>query len=125
MRNSTLKFFFFSFLFLFCAVSAYSEQVTITIDSRDPNTDIYIGNATEPGTDPTFSNLQQTLLKLYSAEEIAGIDDLKVNTTGTYKYTDSRGTEREVPISIEPNDFVYLNVMPKLAKLVISDVTIT
>lgn len=125
MKNSTLKFLFFSFLFLFCAVSAYSEQVTITIDSRDPNTDIYIGSSTEPGTDPTFSNLQQTLLKLYSAEEIASIDDLKVNTTGTYKYTDSRGTEREVPISIEPNDFVYLNAMPKLAKLDISDATIT
>lgn len=120
MKKNTLKLKSLSLLLLFCVLSVNAQQITVTVDSRDPNTDAYIG-----GEDPTFSNLEQTLLKTYSATEIAEITDLKVTTTGTYTFINSREQEQTVSISIEPSDFVFLNAMPKLANLDLSDATIT
>lgn len=118
--KKTLRIKYLFVLFSLCSLSLSAQQIILTIDHRDPKTDEYVG-----GGNPSFSNLEQTLLKTYSADEIASITDLKIITTGTYKYTDSRGSEREIPISIEPNDFIYLNALPKVAKLDLADATIT
>lgn len=121
MKKNTLKLQCFLFLLLFSCLSLTAEQIIITIDSRDPDTDSNIGTIQEPGPNPLFSNLKQIILQADPAIDITEITNLKIITNGTYKYTDSR----EIPISIEPNDFILLNSLPKLAKLDLSDATTT
>lgn len=109
---------FFLLLFPICLCSLFSllkaETVVVTISERNPKTIEYYQNGIQ------YSNLEQALLKKFSAEEIVEITDLKVITEGKYTYED-RGNIRELEINLHPSDFVFLNSLPKLEKLDLSE----
>lgn len=101
--------------FLAAPLLLNAETVTVTINSYDPQT------VEHYQAGDSFSNLEEALKNMpMTAEEIAGINDLKIITTGTYTY-DDRGNQRKVNISMQPSDFTFLNTLTQLERLDMSE----